>query len=68
LNLAIDAQAAGKSTSMMQIPLNDSDIMFVQGLPDRVTAIISTKFDEPSDAVLGRVFLQVQSSKPCSHH
>ena len=60
LELAMEAQEGGKTTSMMRVPLRGgSDVMYIQGSSDRVTVILSTKFDDPSDAILGKVFLQV---------
>jgi hypothetical protein len=63
LELAMGAQGREETTSMMRVPLRGgSDVMYIQGSSDRVTVILSTKFDDPSDAVLGRVFLQVTNN------
>lgn len=59
LETAMSAQEAGKETAVMAIPLRDTDVMYVKGMSDRVILVLSTKFDDPSDAVLGRVFMQV---------
>lgn len=63
LELAMDAQKSGKETAVMAIPLRDTDVMYVKGTPDRTILVLSTKFDDPSDAVLGKVFMQVPSGK-----
>lgn len=59
LEIAMSAQEAGKETAVMAIPLRDTDVMYVKGMPDRVILVLSTRFDDSSDAVLGRVFMQV---------
>lgn len=59
LELAMAAQRDGRTTAVMAIPLRDTDAMYVKGMPDRVIIVLSTKFDDPSDAVLGKVFMQV---------
>ncbi len=61
--MAIDAQAGGRATAqspVVAIPLRDRiDTLYVKGSEDRVTVILATAFEDPSDVVLGRVFLQV---------
>ena len=68
LLLAMEAQEAGKMTSMMRMPLRRAkggeggsvgDVMYVQGHPDRVTVVLATSFEDPSDITLGKVFMQV---------
>lgn len=56
--MAIRAQEAGKPSSVMPVSLRSDEFMYIQGGVDRVTVVISTRFEEHSDAVLGKVFLQ----------
>lgn len=68
--LAFNAQEAGKSTQIMQLPLREKnktgsgDVMFIQGHSDRVVVIIAMSFEDPSDIVLGKVFIQVSFNHP----
>lgn len=59
LLIAINSQERGITSALMTVTLRDHDTIFVQGSPDRVTVILMTRFDDPSDIVLGKVFLQV---------
>ncbi|PJF19244.1 hypothetical protein PSACC_00926 [Paramicrosporidium saccamoebae] len=58
LEMAIADQESGKTSNVMTIPLRSTDVMYIQGFPDRVTVVLATKFEDPSDIVLGKVFLQ----------
>lgn len=55
---AIADQQAGQTGELMRIPLRASDVLYVQGSADRVTVVLSSTFEDPSDAVLGKIFLQ----------
>ncbi|KAF9054416.1 actin-related protein ARPC2 [Panaeolus papilionaceus] len=43
---------------LMQIHYRDEEAMYVQAAPDRVTVIFSTVFQEETDRIFGKVFLQ----------
>lgn len=58
LKLAIEQQSRNETGPLMAIPLRSSDAMYVQAQADRITVIFATKFDDPSDAILGKVFMQ----------
>jgi actin related protein 2/3 complex subunit 2 len=58
LEMAIAEQESGRTSEIMVIPLRSTDLMYIQGCPDRVTVVLATKFEDPSDIVLGKVFLQ----------
>lgn len=45
---------------LMQIHYRDEEAMYVQAAPDRVTVIFSTVFQEETDRIFGKVFLQVR--------
>lgn len=54
-----EAQQQGVPVPVLQVPLTDAESVWVQAEADRLTATVSVKFVDASDAVLGRVFLQV---------
>lgn len=58
MELAIRAQEMEQSSQVMAVPLRGADVMYIQGDVDRVTVVLATRFEEHSDAVLGKVFLQ----------
>jgi actin related protein 2/3 complex subunit 2 len=58
LELAISAQEKGQTSEVMAVPLRSTDVMYIQGLSDRIIVVLATKFEDPSDIVLGKVFLQ----------
>lgn len=63
LELAMEAQEKNQSTEVMALPLcggSKGDAMYVMGASDRVIVVLNTHFDDASDAVLGKVFLQVK--------
>ncbi|PPQ69469.1 hypothetical protein CVT24_001485 [Panaeolus cyanescens] len=43
---------------LMQIHYRDEEAMYIQAAPDRVTVIFSTVFQEETDRIFGKVFLQ----------
>ncbi|VDM17473.1 unnamed protein product [Hydatigera taeniaeformis] len=54
------ANASSASAKVLQgtIHFRPDETMFVQAMSDRVTVIFSTRFKDPDDVVLGKVFLQ----------
>lgn len=58
LELAMTSQDEGKTSEVMVLPLRNVDTMYMQSFPDRVIVVLATKFEDPSDVVLGKVFLQ----------
>jgi len=63
--VAIKAQESGTKSALMRIPLrrtreSSSDAMFIQGHADRVTVVLATSFEDPSDMTLGKVFMQAR--------
>jgi hypothetical protein len=58
LKMAFAGKEIAKNGAFFRLPLYDQDEMFIQGQSDRVVVILGTKFSHPSDAVLGKVFLQ----------
>lgn len=59
LELAIASQQAGKPTELMIISFGKKDKLCVKGLVDRVVVVLAIHFTDPSDIVIGKVFLQV---------
>jgi len=51
-------EAAGGSGELMQIHYRDEEAIYVQASPDRVTVIFSTVFQDETDRIFGKVFLQ----------
>jgi hypothetical protein len=56
---AFEAQTKGATTDIMTVHYRDEEAIYIQALEDRVTVIFSTVFQEETDQILGRVFLQV---------
>ncbi|KAJ2934782.1 hypothetical protein H1R20_g2246, partial [Candolleomyces eurysporus] len=54
-----ELEAAGGQGELMQIHYRDEEAIYVQAAPDRVTVIFSTIFQEETDRIFGKVFLQV---------
>ncbi|TPX38350.1 hypothetical protein SmJEL517_g00178 [Synchytrium microbalum] len=55
---AFASQQAGKQSSLMVVHYRESEAIYVQAQPDRVTVIFSTLFQEETDRIFGKVFLQ----------
>lgn len=56
---SVDAEKFSKEKSpVIQFSYRDQESLYLQAFPDRVVVIFSTVFQDPSDAVLGKVFLQ----------
>lgn len=55
---AFNAQLKGESTQLMTINYRQDETMFVKASADRVTVIFSTLFNEETDAIIGKIFLQ----------
>ncbi|KIK08998.1 hypothetical protein K443DRAFT_672043 [Laccaria amethystina LaAM-08-1] len=53
----LEASGAGRG-ELMQIHYRDEEAIYVQAAHDRVTVIFSTIFQEETDRIFGRVFLQ----------
>ncbi|KAF5335987.1 hypothetical protein D9611_006406 [Ephemerocybe angulata] len=53
-----DLEASGGQGDLMQIHYRDEEAMYVQAAQDRVTVIFSTIFQEETDRIFGKVFLQ----------
>ncbi|KAF6761597.1 arp2/3 complex 34 kDa subunit [Ephemerocybe angulata] len=53
-----DLEAGGGQGDLMQIHYRDEEAMYVQAAQDRVTVIFSTIFQEETDRIFGKVFLQ----------
>ncbi|KAG6916121.1 hypothetical protein DXG01_008352 [Tephrocybe rancida] len=54
-----DLEASGGSQGeLMQVHYRDEEAIYVQASPDRVTVIFSTVFQEETDRIFGKVFLQ----------
>jgi actin related protein 2/3 complex subunit 2 len=58
----LEASGGGQG-ELMQIHYRDEEAIYVQAAPDRVTVIFSTIFQEETDRIFGKVFLQVR----CRH-
>lgn len=58
LILAREQQERGETGPLMVLPLRSKDCMYVQAQGDRITVIYATRFEDPSDEVLGKVFMQ----------
>lgn len=56
---SLEAQGQGQG-ELMQIHYRDEEAMYIQASPDRVTVIFSTVFQEETDRIFGKVFLQVR--------
>lgn len=54
-----ELEATGGQGELMQIHYRDEEAIYVQAAPDRVTVIFSTIFQEETDRIFGKVFLQV---------
>ncbi|GLB41775.1 hypothetical protein LshimejAT787_1003750 [Lyophyllum shimeji] len=50
--------SGGTQGELMQIHYRDEEAIYVQAAPDRVTVIFSTVFQEETDRIFGKVFLQ----------
>lgn len=48
---------------MMQIHYRDEEAIYIQAAPDRVTVFFSTVFQEETDRIFGKVFLQVHCQR-----
>lgn len=66
--------SSGGQGDLMEIHYRDEEAIYVQAAPDRVTVIFSTIFQDETDRIFGRVFLQVRtfqyfprSSPTCEH-
>lgn len=51
--------SGGTQGELMQIHYRDEEAIYVQAAPDRVTVIFSTIFQDETDRIFGKVFLQV---------
>jgi len=51
-------ETSGGQGELMQIHYRDEEAIYVQAAPDRVTVIFSTIFQEETDRIFGKVFLQ----------
>ncbi len=49
-----------KMGELMQVHYRDEEAIYVQASHDRVTVIFSTIFQDETDRIFGRVFLQVR--------
>lgn len=56
----LDARAGGQG-ELMAIHYRDEEAIYIQASNDRVTVIFSTVFQEETDRIFGKVFLQVRS-------
>ena len=55
---AFAAQQAGQQSNLMVVHYREQEAIYIQSQPDRVTVIFSTIFQEETDRVFGKVFLQ----------
>lgn len=53
--------SGGSQGELMQVHYRDEEAIYVQASPDRVTVIFSTIFQDETDRIFGKVFLQVAS-------
>lgn len=53
--------SGGTQGELMQIHYRDEEAIYVQAAQDRVTVIFSTIFQDETDRIFGKVFLQVSS-------
>ncbi|TEB33167.1 arp2/3 complex 34 kDa subunit [Coprinellus micaceus] len=53
-----ELEASGAQGELMQVHYRDEEAIYVQAAPDRVTVIFSTIFQEETDGIFGKVFLQ----------
>ncbi|KAG6857441.1 hypothetical protein H0H87_003508 [Tephrocybe sp. NHM501043] len=54
-----ELEASGESQGeLMQVHYRDEEAIYVRASPDRVTVIFSTVFQEETDGIFGKVFLQ----------
>lgn len=56
---AFAAQKEGTDSPMMVVRYRENEAIYIKGLPDRVTVVFSTEFEEEEDRIFGKVFLQV---------
>lgn len=63
-----ELEASGAQGELMQVHYRDEEAIYVQAAPDRVTVIFSTIFQEETDRIFGKVFLQVRVQSWCSGH
>lgn len=49
----------GKAGGLSEIPYRPNESVWIKPEGDRVIVLFSICFDDPDDAVIGRVFLQV---------
>jgi actin related protein 2/3 complex subunit 2 len=48
-----------EESALMAVHYRLQEAIYIKALPDRVTVIFSTEFQEETDKVYGKVFLQV---------
>ncbi|KAF9531777.1 arp2/3 complex 34 kDa subunit [Crepidotus variabilis] len=53
-----DLEASGGQGELTQVSYRDQEQIFIQAAQDRVTVIFSTVFQEETDRIFGKVFLQ----------
>lgn len=52
--------SGGTQGQLMEIHYRDEEAIYLQASPDRVTVIFSTVFQDETDRIFGKVFLQVR--------
>ena len=55
---AFEVQQKGQRSELMQIPYRVKEAIYIQAQPDRVTVVFSTEFQDETDQIYGKVFLQ----------
>jgi actin related protein 2/3 complex subunit 2 len=55
---AFTSQQAGKQSDLMVVHYREHEAIYIRAQPDRVTVIFSTMFQEETDRIFGKVFLQ----------
>lgn len=55
---AFEIQQKGQRSELMLIPYRVKEAIYIQAQPDRVTVVFSTEFQDETDQIYGKVFLQ----------
>jgi hypothetical protein len=58
LKTAFEANLAGLVEEPFSMPIEGQEMLYIKSHTDRVMVTISVSLEDPSDAVLGKVFLQ----------
>jgi actin related protein 2/3 complex subunit 2 len=60
--VAFDYQKNEKNSPLMALNFRPGEAIFIKASSDRVTVVFSTEFQDETDQIYGKVFLQVNSS------